>query len=80
MFGLQHCVYFRCLMNGSNHLAESDDRPLHLCPVCLRKLHHAVGFEIPARYERMRAFSQQAGFEDETAWLSRRLAFLSAAE
>jgi archaemetzincin len=80
IFGIQHCVYFRCLMNGSNHLDESDDRPVHLCPVCLRKLHHAVGFEIPARYERLRAFSEQARFNDEAAWLTRRLAFLEAGE
>ena len=38
IFGLAHCIYFSCLMNGSNHLAESDRRPLHLCPVCLREL------------------------------------------
>jgi archaemetzincin len=37
MFGLTHCIYFHCVMNGSNHLRESDRRPLHLCPVCLRK-------------------------------------------
>ena len=78
MFGLQHCVHFRCLMNGSNHLGESDDRPPHLCPVCLRKLQYAVGFDIPARYEQLRAFSQQAGFEDETAWLTRRLEYIRA--
>jgi archaemetzincin len=28
MFGIQHCVFFNCLMNGSNHLDESDRRPL----------------------------------------------------
>ena len=22
-----------CLMNGSNHLEESDSRPMHLCPI-----------------------------------------------
>src|SRR5258708_2616267 len=38
MFGIQHCIWYRCLMNGSNHLAESDVRPLHLCPVDLLKL------------------------------------------
>ena len=43
---------------------------------CLRKLQHAVGFDIPARYDQLKAFSQQAGFEDETAWLSRRLEYL----
>jgi archaemetzincin len=78
MFGLQHCVHFRCLMNGSNHLGESDDRPPHLCPVCLRKLQHAVGFDIPARYEQLKAFSQQAGFKDEAAWLARRLRYITA--
>jgi archaemetzincin len=30
IFGLAHCIYFSCLMNGSNHLAESDRRSPHL--------------------------------------------------
>jgi archaemetzincin len=38
MFGIEHCIWYRCLMNGSNHLPESDARPLHLCPVDLHKL------------------------------------------
>ena len=38
MFGVKHCVYYNCAMNGSNHLQESDRRTEHLCPVCLRKL------------------------------------------
>src|SRR2546428_10758471 len=29
-FGIQHCIFFNCLMNGSNHLDESDRRPLHV--------------------------------------------------
>jgi hypothetical protein len=66
----------RCLMNGSNHLDEADDRPLHLCPVCLRKLHDAVAFAIPARYEQLRSFCERAEFEDEAAWFRRRLAYL----
>ena len=24
MFSLAHCIYFKCVMNGSNHLHESD--------------------------------------------------------
>ena len=68
------------LMNGSNHLGESDDRPPHLCPVCLRKLHHALGFDISARYERLLTFSQQTGFDDEAAWLTRRLAYLKSGQ
>merc|ERR1711998_354139 len=49
--GLKHCIHFQCLMNGSNHLGESDACPLHLCPVCLRKLADACGFEPLQRYE-----------------------------
>ena len=38
MFGISHCVHFHCRMNGSDSLEESDRSPMHLCPVCLRKL------------------------------------------
>jgi len=40
LFGLAHCVWYECNMNGSNHDEESDSRPLHLCPVELHKLYH----------------------------------------
>ncbi len=53
MFGIQHCIYFACLMNGSNHQKESDSRPIFLCPVCLRKLKHAINFDVAKRYEGM---------------------------
>ena len=35
---IQHCTAFECNMNGVNSLDEADRRPLHLCPVCLRKV------------------------------------------
>jgi archaemetzincin len=76
MFGLAHCTAFHCLMNGSNDLAESDARPLHLCPVDLRKLQHSVGFDPIARYRRLLDFSRNAGFDDEAEWLQRRLRHL----
>lgn len=38
LFGVKHCVYASCVMNGSNHLDESESRPFALCPVDLRKL------------------------------------------
>jgi len=65
MFGIEHCVCFRCLMNGSSHLAESDARPLHLFPEDLRKLQWSIGFDVVERYRRLRDFHRQAGFEDE---------------
>ncbi|EGW09276.1 archaemetzincin-2 isoform X1 [Cricetulus griseus] len=51
IFGLRHCQWLACLMQGSNHLEESDRRPLNLCPICLRKLQCAIGFNIIDRYK-----------------------------
>jgi archaemetzincin len=73
MFGLTHCTFFDCLMNGSNHLVESDRRPLHLCPVCLRKLQWSVGFDVLARYTGLEQFDRAAGFTDEADWLKARI-------
>ena len=78
MFGIKHCIYFHCLMNGSNHLDESDLQPLHVCPVCLRKLQSSVGFDVAKRYQSLEEFSQQAGWDDEADWLRRRLGKLQA--
>src|SRR2546430_8733165 len=73
MFGLAHCTFFNCLMNGSNHLAESDRRPLHFCPVCLRKLQWSIGFDVLQRYQALEQVSRADGFADEADWLSRRI-------
>lgn len=38
VFGITHCPYFECLMNGSNLIEEADKKPFALCPLCLRKI------------------------------------------
>lgn len=75
MAGITHCVYFRCLMNGSASLAESERRPLHLCPIDLRKLQWLVGFDLTKRYGLLQQFWRDAGDDQEAAWIAgRRLA------
>ena len=73
LFSLPHCIFFRCVMNGSNHLVESDARPLSLCPVCLRKLQLSIGFDVAHRYRDLLRFYQRVGFEAEAMLTSRRL-------
>jgi archaemetzincin len=73
MFGIEHCIWYRCLMNGSNHIEEADARPFHLCPVDLRKLQWSAGFDVLERYGRLRAFAEQAGFRDGARWLQMRV-------
>ena len=77
IFSLEHCIYFRCVMNGSNHLQESDSRPLSLCPVCLRKLQFSIGFDVEDRYRRLLGFYQQIAFHDDARWVSNRLKWIA---
>jgi len=80
IFGLNHCVYYRCVLNGSNHLKESDARPLHLCPVCLRKLHHSIGFDICDRYHKLYRFYQKVGLDEDGKWVLNRLKWILGAK
>lgn len=73
MFSLAHCIFFRCVLNGSNHLQESDSRPLSLCPVCLRKLQFSIGFEVVDRYRRLLDFYGKVAFDSEAQWVANRL-------
>jgi len=74
LFGLHHCVYFDCLLNGSNSLAETDAAPAHLCPICLRKLRFAVQFDAVVRYRELSGFCHRHGWTDEAEWTDRQLA------
>lgn len=77
MFGLLHCIYYHCLMNGSNHIEESDGRPMHLCPVCLRKLYWSIDFDITKRYAGLIRFYESAGLYHEAEWTENRLSRIS---
>uniref|UniRef100_A0A8C5G9J6 Archaemetzincin-2 n=1 Tax=Gouania willdenowi TaxID=441366 RepID=A0A8C5G9J6_GOUWI len=59
MFGIRHCQWLNCIMQGSNHLEESDRRPLDLCPICLHKLHVSLGFDIADRYKALLSWMEE---------------------
>jgi len=67
MFGLQHCIFHRFVTIGSNHLQESDSRPLYLCPVCLKKLQYSIGFDVTSRYKALLQFYSEADLAEEIA-------------
>ena len=73
IFGLAHCIYYKCAMNGSNSLEESDRRPLRLCPICLKKLKWNRGFDIIKRYEKLKEFFEKQNLGEEAAWVNLRL-------
>ena len=74
MFGLWHCIYFDCVVNGSNGMNETDASPQHLCPICLRKLHSAIGFDAVKRYEDLARFYHGQKWYDDYDWVQRQLA------
>lgn len=76
MFGIHHCTAYYCLINGSNSLEEADQRPIDLCPIDLRKLHHSVGFDVIGRYEELGDFAEREGLKEEAAWFRRRIEHL----
>ena len=47
MFGLKHCIYYKCLMNGNN---GDESSPGYLCAVCLRKLQSTLKFNLADRF------------------------------
>lgn len=70
---LRHCVFFHCTMNYSNTLTELDNTPVHLCPVCHRKLCWLLGWDAEKRYEKLRDFYTHHKLESEAEWLTARI-------
>jgi archaemetzincin len=65
---IQHCTAFECNMNGVNSLEEADRRPLHLCPVCLRKVLWNLQAEPEAYLAALEEFCREQKLEEEAKW------------
>jgi archaemetzincin len=76
MFSMMHCTLYECNMCGSNHRAESDRRPLALCPHCLAKLCYATGADPEKRFEKLIGFCKANGLKPEQEFYEKSLAAL----
>ena len=76
MFSIQHCIKYRCNMQGSNSLEESDTQPLFLCPECHAKILFASGCQPTERYKQLIEFCKQHELEDQKEYFERALALL----
>ena len=82
MFGIKHCIYYLCALNGSMHAEEAASRPAHLCPVCLLKLHRCLHFEIGQRYSLLAEACERVPaecFAKERDWYRARIQAIEAA-
>ncbi|KAL2793131.1 hypothetical protein BJX66DRAFT_326310 [Aspergillus keveii] len=74
-FGIDHCVYYACIMQGSASLAEDTRQPPYLCPVDLAKVLAATGSSVDERDKALLKICErgecrdESGFRAFAAWL-----------
>lgn len=59
MFSMRHCTKYECVMSGTNHLAETDRRPIDACPEDMAKIAWFTRDRPAVRYERLLAFANR---------------------
>ncbi len=79
MFSLSHCIAYACVMCGSNSLAESDRRPLALCPECAAKVCWATETDPLARYGLLSAFCKKHGLAEAATFYEKAAAAIGPA-
>jgi archaemetzincin len=72
ILSIAHCTAWRCVMQGSNTLDESDGHPLHLCPDDLRKLVWNTGVDPASRYRALAAMYTRWNWVDDARWTAER--------
>ena len=76
-FGLDHCVYYACVMQGSASLLEDARQPPYLCPIDLAKLLRATGADAEQRYLALLSYCEKHGdtrvFAAFAAWIRLRV-------
>lgn len=80
ILSIHHCITWQCIMNGSNHRAEADSRPLGLCPADLQKLCASVKTEPLPRYRKLHAFCETHHLEPEAQRFAKLIAGLKQVE
>ncbi len=80
LFRLMHCATFKCLMNGSNSLEESIEKPSWLCPDCLVKLSWNLNYDAILRFKQLEAFYSKYGFEKKKVFCEKSRVILQGKE
>jgi len=76
MFSMRHCTKYECLMSGTNHLAETDSRPIDACPECTAKICWLSDADQSERYDKLARFCQKYGLTKEADEFSSKAAVL----
>ncbi|MBK8466984.1 MAG: hypothetical protein IPL32_14265 [Chloracidobacterium sp.] len=74
MFSLMHCTKYECVMSGTNHLGETDRRPIDACPECMAKVCWMSGVSPSERYGKLAAFCRKNSLRKEAEEFEKKLA------
>ncbi|MFM9904158.1 MAG: archaemetzincin [Pyrinomonadaceae bacterium] len=72
MFSMRHCTKYQCLMSGTNHLTETDSRPIDACPECSAKICWLSEPDQSERYKKLAEFCRKNGLNKEADEFSRK--------
>ncbi|CAI7592113.1 unnamed protein product [Penicillium pancosmium] len=78
-FGIDHCMYYACSMQGTASVGEDASQPPYLCPIDLAKVLHATSTTSIGRYNALLAFCEKSHRKNEhifapfAAWIRGRL-------
>lgn len=61
MFSIHHCAKYECLMSGTNHLGETDSRPVDACSECTAKIVWMRKQNPSERFKKLSAFFNREG-------------------
>jgi len=78
MFSMRHCTRYECLMSGTNHLGETDRRPIDACPECTAKICWISNADQASRYQKLAAFCRKNGMIEEADEFDRKAVAVTA--
>jgi hypothetical protein len=61
-------------MSGTNHLGETDRRPIDACPECTAKIAWRRDIDLGARYDKLAAFAERNKLNPEMSEFKRKAA------
>ena len=78
MFSIQHCTKYECVMSGTNHLEETDSRPIDACPECMAKICWMTKTTPQKRYTGLAQFSGANGLKSDQVEFETKAAAVAA--
>jgi len=78
MFSMWHCTKYECLMSGTNHLGETDRRPIDACPECMAKISWISDTAPIERYRRLEEFCRRNGLNNDADDFKKKMSAVSS--